>query len=44
MKKFNYLLIVILLLFVGMVNVDAKTYTSYKRGDKISICLGSYSR
>lgn len=44
MKKFNYLLIVILLLFVGMVNVDAKTYTSYKRGDKISVNINEESK
>ncbi|MBQ7136708.1 MAG: hypothetical protein IJO43_01870 [Bacilli bacterium] len=37
MKKINYLLLAVLLLVVGLVNVEAKTYTSYKEGDKITV-------
>jgi len=37
MKRLNYLLLAILLLSVGLITVDAKTYTSYKKGDKITV-------
>lgn len=38
MKKIKNLFVVMLLtLTIGVIGVDAKTYTSYKRGDKISV-------
>lgn len=37
MKKIKYLLLIILILFAGVINVNAEGYVGYKVGDKITV-------